>query len=104
MEKRFYEIRIYYRIRIYNRTRDRNHYHENFEMLYVISGTVEVSVEEESWKLQSEDMIIINASRNHSLWDQDMLLARFLFIFKIKALLGKIQCCFVIHRRKRLCI
>lgn len=67
------------------------HYHENFEMLYVVNGTADISVEEECWKLQPEDMIIINASRNHSfVGSEDMLLARFsLSYLKIKTLLGQ---------------
>lgn len=42
------------------------HYHENFELLYILNGTVTLTIEEDNYFLKSKDLVIVNHNRNHS--------------------------------------
>ncbi|MCD8020162.1 MAG: helix-turn-helix domain-containing protein [Clostridiales bacterium] len=67
------------------------HYHENFEMLYVVSGKLEISVEEDTYQLTSGDVLVVNANRKHS-YDssRDFVAGRFLISYrKMQELLGQ---------------
>lgn len=66
------------------------HWHENFELLFLISGETEIFVEEERYLLQSGDLILINTNRRHSYQgSSDLVMARFLISYnKVRELLG----------------
>lgn len=66
------------------------HYHENFELLYVMAGSVKITVEE-SYQLGPGDMIMINVSRKHSYeGTENLFLGRLLLSYsKLKDLLGQ---------------
>lgn len=66
------------------------HYHENIELLFLISGELSVTVEEDTFQLNSGDLIVINSNRNHSYeGSEDLFIGRFLLSYsKISKLLG----------------
>lgn len=67
------------------------HYHNNFELLYLLSGNLTVSVEEQQIIMKAEDIVIINTNRNHGYKGTgDVLIARFLISYdKLRELLNK---------------
>lgn len=67
------------------------HYHENFELLYIMSGEADVTVEEEKYRLSQGDMIVINVNRKHSYHGtEDLFIGRFSISYvKIRELLGQ---------------
>ncbi len=66
------------------------HYHENFELLFVISGTVNVTIEDDIFQMKSGDIIIINTNHNHGYQgSEDLVLGRFVISYcKVRELLG----------------
>ena len=42
------------------------HAHSDIELLFVISGTVAVRVEENIYRLSQDGMLLVNVNRNHS--------------------------------------
>ncbi|MCD8370442.1 MAG: helix-turn-helix domain-containing protein [Clostridiales bacterium] len=67
------------------------HSHENYEMMFVISGEMQIMVEEDSFQLKSGDMLVVNVDRKHS-YDSspDFLAGRFLVSnIMVRELLGQ---------------
>lgn len=66
------------------------HSHENFELLFVISGKLVITVDENTYQLNSGDMLVININRKHSYnGSQDLVIGRFLISYiKVQELLG----------------
>lgn len=46
---------------------EEEHIHQDTELIYVLQGTLHICLEEESYQLFDEDMIIINMNKHHSL-------------------------------------
>lgn len=67
------------------------HSHENFELLFVISGKMMITVEEDTWQLDSGDMLVVNMNRKHSYQgSSDLVAGRFLISYtKVRELLGQ---------------
>ncbi|MDY2939273.1 MAG: helix-turn-helix domain-containing protein [Fusicatenibacter sp.] len=65
------------------------HYHENIELLFLMSGNMTVTVEGEEFPLESGDMIVVNANRNHSYeGPEGLFIGRFILSYsKISELL-----------------
>lgn len=58
------------------------HVHENFELLYLLNGTVCVNVEDEEFNLNPRDMLIVNPDKKHSYrGDPDVFLAKFMISY-----------------------
>ena len=66
------------------------HYHENFELLFIISGQLSLTVEEDNSQLSSGDLALINANHKHSYQGSDeLVLGRFVISYnKVRELLG----------------
>lgn len=66
------------------------HWHENFELLFVISGELRLAIEENTYNLKSGDLVMVNANRKHSYQGTGTLvLGRFLISYnKVRELLG----------------
>lgn len=66
------------------------HSHENFELLYVISGAMSIQIEEDIYTLRSGDMILVNVNRKHMYQgNNSLLLGRFCISdIKVRELLG----------------
>lgn len=55
------------------------HSHGDIELLYILSGYVQVTVGSENQSLKERDILVINANREHSyIGSEGMLMARFL--------------------------
>ncbi|EHL5826519.1 TPA: helix-turn-helix domain-containing protein [Listeria monocytogenes] len=69
----------------------RIHYHENFELLYVLKGKLTLTVEDEIYDLAEKDLVIVNYNRKHSyVGSDDLFIARFIISYsKVRELLGK---------------
>lgn len=67
------------------------HTHENFEMLFVISGKLVITVEEDTSQLGPGDMLVVNVNRKHSYsGSQGLVAGRFLISYtKVRELLGQ---------------
>ena len=67
------------------------HFHGDIEMLYVISGSLDVEVWDESYHLDPQDMIVINANHHHSYTGTgDLLIGRFLIsLNKVREMLNQ---------------
>ena len=67
------------------------HSHENFELLFVISGKMVIMIDEDTYQLNAGDMIVVNINRKHSYnGSQDMVIGRFLISYiKVRELLGQ---------------
>lgn len=67
------------------------HYHENFELLYLMNGRLTVTVGEDSCAMEPGDMILVNASRKHSYQSGGhVLIGRFSISYgKVRELLGQ---------------
>lgn len=66
------------------------HYHENFELLFVISGSVNVTIEDDSFLMKSGDIIIVNTNHRHGYeGTEDLVLGRFVISYsRVRELLG----------------
>ncbi|SEA38161.1 Beta-xylosidase [Pseudobutyrivibrio sp. ACV-2] len=51
------------------------HYHQNIDMLYVLSGSVDVVIDDKIYNLKKEDMILINSNKRHKFENSGNLLA-----------------------------
>ena len=51
------------------------HYHQNLDMLYVLSGSVDVVIDDKEYHLKEEDMILINSNKRHKFENSGDLLA-----------------------------
>ena len=67
------------------------HYHENFELLYIINGTIKIMIDEDQFNLLSGDCIVINTNRNHSYQaSEDILMVRFILSYmQVRKLIGQ---------------
>jgi len=59
------------------------HFHENIELLYVLHGKMEITVEEETFALSPDDMIVVNSNKSHSFrGSSDLFLGRFILSYQ----------------------
>ena len=67
------------------------HSHENFELLFVISGKLVITIDEDTYQLNPGDMLVVNINRKHSYnGSQDLVMGRFLISYiKVRELLGQ---------------
>jgi len=57
-----------------------SHFHENYELLYIIHGNLNLTVEEEIFSLKPEDVVLINAWKKHQFQaNEDVLIGIFSF-------------------------
>lgn len=74
------------------------HFHENVELLYVLHGKMDITVEEETFTLFPDDIIVVNSNKNHSFnGSKNLFIGRFIISYeKICELLEKkliLFCC-----------
>lgn len=46
------------------------HFHPEMEILYVLDGQIEVHVQEKSWTMEKDDIIVVNSGVSHELYGQ----------------------------------
>lgn len=90
MEKDYISSDLLMDVEFTTQKETKTHYHENFELLYVLNGELSISIEGEEYQLTSKDIIIVNYNRKHRyLGSDDLFLARFIISYsKVKELLG----------------
>ncbi len=65
---------------------DRAHFHQEIELLYILEGSLDVTVEKRTSHLRAEDLFIINSNREHSFkTHQNTLMVRFLVSYQLVA-------------------
>lgn len=67
------------------------HSHENFELMFIISGKMVMVIQEEVYQLGAGDMLVVNTERKHNYnGSEDLVAARFLIsAVKVRELLGQ---------------
>lgn len=90
MEKDYISSDLLMDVEFTTQTETKTHYHENFELLYVLNGHLSITVEGEDYTLKQKDLIIINYNRKHKyIGSEDLFLARFVISYsKVKELLS----------------
>ena len=62
------------------------HYHQNPEMFYVLRGNLDIKIDDKTYKMQSGDIVLINANKRHTvIGNEELLGARFEIDFHLLA-------------------
>ena len=65
------------------RQKEETHFHQDVELIYVLEGEMELKVEEDTFHLKREDIVVVNANRKHSYkCSSDILMASFYISFQ----------------------
>lgn len=72
------------------------HYHQNPEMFYVLRGNLDIKIDDKMYKMQSGDIVLINANKRHTvIRNEELLGARFEIDFHLLAeYMGSMQLLF----------
>lgn len=72
------------------------HYHQNPEMFYVLRGNLDIKIDDKIYKMQSGDIVLINANKRHTvIGNEELLGARFEMYFHLLAeYMGSMQLLF----------
>ena len=72
------------------------HYHQNPEMFYVLRGNLDIKIDDKMYKMQSGDIVLINANKRHTvIGNEELLGARFEIDFHLLAeYMGSMQLLF----------
>lgn len=62
------------RIQILNRAEEDEHFHQDFELLYILEGNLTVKTGEKTTHMTEEDILVLNANKKHSLSGSDNIL------------------------------
>lgn len=66
------------KIEVLNIREEREHFHQDIELLFVLEGTLDVAMGEQTTHMQPEDILVINANKRHCLkGSPDILLPGF---------------------------
>ncbi|MCI6466173.1 MAG: helix-turn-helix domain-containing protein [Faecalicatena sp.] len=64
-------------VQVKNTQEEREHFHQDIELLYVLEGSMDVAVGEKVTHMEPEDVLIVNANKKHSLrGTKDILFAK----------------------------
>lgn len=55
------------KIEVLNIREEREHFHQDIELLFVLEGTLDVAMGEQTTHMQPEDILVINANKRHCL-------------------------------------
>lgn len=72
------------------------HYHQNPEMFYILRGNLDIKIDDKIYKMQSGDIVLINANKRHTvIGNEELLGARFEIDFHLLAeYMGSMQLLF----------
>lgn len=78
MENNRYKEKV--RLAVYNDTKESSeHFHQDIELLYVMEGTLDVIMGEQTVHMQADDILVVNANKKHSVKGSDnILIAQFM--------------------------
>ncbi len=72
------------RIDVLNTTEEREHFHQDIELLYVLEGKMDVTIGEQVTHMEREDILVINANKKHKISaSQDILFARLFITYQL---------------------
>lgn len=54
-------------LQVYNNADEREHFHQDIELLYVLEGNLDVETGEQTVHMEAEDVLVINANKHHKL-------------------------------------
>lgn len=73
-----------FQFNLFSACNENEHIHQDAELIYVLQGMLNVHLDEESYQLSSEDIIIININKRHSLLtEEDSLIFRILIPYTL---------------------
>lgn len=55
------------KITVLNRAEPREHFHQDIELLYLLEGSMDITVGEHTAHMEAEDIIVINANKKHGM-------------------------------------
>lgn len=64
---RIYERQDRLQLEILENREEKLHFHQDIELLYVIQGSLDVLIEQQTTHMQKEDVLVVNANRQHRL-------------------------------------
>lgn len=62
------------KLKILDKRQKREHFHQEIELLYILEGTMELTVAEKMTTLRAEDLIVVNANKRHGYQTSDDIL------------------------------
>lgn len=79
-----YERREKLKLDILEETEEKPHFHQDIELLYVLQGTLEVKIGEQTTVMKKEDILIINANQRHELHgSEDVMYAKLTILYEL---------------------
>lgn len=83
MEKDFISGNSLMDLEFISKQKVETHYHQNFELVYILNGTMDIVIENENYRLSKNDVIVVNNNRKHSYsGSENLFFARFLISAK----------------------
>lgn len=72
------------KIEISNSKREKEHFHQDIELLFVLEGVLDVMIGEQVTHMKEEDILVVNANKKHSLeGSEDVLFARLYITYQL---------------------
>jgi len=62
------------KLSVLSETESQEHFHQDFELLYVLEGTLDVKMGDQTVHMESDDIFVINANKKHVLVGTENLL------------------------------
>ena len=62
------------KIRVYDKKEEKEHFHQEIELLYLLEGTMELAVADRKIHLETDDIIVVNANKKHGFRSSDDIL------------------------------
>lgn len=62
------------KITVRNRVEEREHFHQDIELIYVLEGSLDVFIGEQVTHMKAEDILVINANKSHYMKSQERIL------------------------------
>jgi mannose-6-phosphate isomerase-like protein (cupin superfamily) len=76
-----------------NKDETQTHYHQHIELIYLLGGSVDIQIDDQTYSLSADDFLIINANKTHSFSNsRGIIAARFEIDYNMLAeMLGTTQ-------------
>jgi beta-xylosidase/AraC-like DNA-binding protein len=72
------------KIEVLSTREEREHFHQDIELLFVLEGALEVRIGEQAVHMKEEDLLVVNANKKHSLkGTEDILFARLFITYQL---------------------
>jgi hypothetical protein len=82
-------------VRLFTISKDESqtHYHQQIELFYLLGGSVDIRIDDQTYSMKADDFMIINANKTHSFLNpKDIVAARFEIDYNMLAeMLGTTQ-------------